>query len=108
MAEQRGESAVAKHDRMVREEKAQADAVATQLSPSDFRQGLAGRFRPRTEATHEDSTLPVLLSLVEPNDRVIDVGAGGGRLAIPLARRCREVVAVEPSQAMRNVLGEEC
>lgn len=38
---------------------------------------------------------------------MVDVGAGGGRLAIPLAGRCREVVAVEPSPAMRAVLAEE-
>lgn len=35
---------------------------------------------------------------------VIDVGAGTGRIAIPLARRGVEVYCVEPSPAMRRVL----
>lgn len=107
MAERGRESAVARHDRMVREEKQQADAVATLLAPSDFWQGLAGRFRPQPERG-DDPTVPFLLALIATGDRVIDVGAGGGRLAIPLARHCREVVAVEPSAAMRAVLLAEC
>jgi 2-polyprenyl-3-methyl-5-hydroxy-6-metoxy-1,4-benzoquinol methylase len=107
MPERQGETAVARHDRMVREEKEQADAVATQLAPSDFWQGMAGRFRPRTEQG-DDPTLAFLLPLLQVDDRVIDVGAGGGRLALPLAAHCREVIAVEPSAAMRTVLDEAC
>lgn len=99
------ESAVARHNRMVREEKDQADAVATQPAPSDLWHGLAHRFRPKADQA-EDPTVPFLLRLIEPGDRVIDVGAGGGRLAVPLALRCRELVAVEPSAAMRAVLAE--
>lgn len=101
------EGAVARHDRMVREEKEQADAVATQLAPSDFWQGMAGRFRPPAEPA-DDPTVEPLLSFVRLDDRVIDVGAGGGRLAVPLAQHCRELIAVEPSAAMRSVLAEAC
>ncbi len=36
----------------------------------------------------------------------MDVGAGAGRIAVPLSRRCREVTAVEPSAAMRARLAE--
>ena len=101
-----GEPAVARHDRMVREEKAQADAVAGRLPPSDIWQGRTGAFRPG-EDDDDSQLLDALAALVGPDGVAIDVGAGGGRVALPLARRCRAVVAVEPSAAMRAVLDEE-
>ena len=52
----------------------------------------------------DDSLLDRLLQEVAPEHTVIDVGAGGGRLALPLALRCRHVTAVEPSQSMGSVL----
>jgi len=101
------ESALARHDRMVLEEMEQAERVrATADRPADFWQALAGRFRPSADV-RPDPAVDALAALISPDDRVIDVGAGGGRHAIPLARRCREVVAVEPSPAMRAVLTEE-
>jgi 2-polyprenyl-3-methyl-5-hydroxy-6-metoxy-1,4-benzoquinol methylase len=101
------ESALARHDRMVRDEMLQAEAVrSTAGRPADFWQTLARRFRPRSEVD-PDPSVEALAALIGPEDRMIDVGAGGGRLAIPLAARCREVVAVEPSPAMRDVLAEE-
>jgi 2-polyprenyl-3-methyl-5-hydroxy-6-metoxy-1,4-benzoquinol methylase len=101
------ESALARHDRMVRDEMEQAERVrSTADRPADFWQALAGRFRASADPG-PDPTTEALAALIGPGDRVIDVGAGGGRHAIPLARRCREVVAVEPSPAMRAVLAEE-
>ena len=41
-----------------------------------------------------------------PDDAWLDVGAGAGRYALPLALRVREVVAVEPSEGMRTALAE--
>jgi SAM-dependent methyltransferase len=38
---------------------------------------------------------------------VLDVGAGGGRLALPISNYCRRVVAVEPSESMGSILVEE-
>ena len=101
------ESALARHDRMVLEEMEQAERVrSTADRPADFWQALAGRFRASADPG-PDATAGALAALIESGDRVIDVGAGGGRHAIPLARRCREVIAVEPSPAMRAVLAEE-
>ena len=42
-----------------------------------------------------------------PSSRVLDVGAGPGTLAIPIARQVNHVTAVEPSEGMRSVFDEE-
>ena len=47
-----------------------------------------------------------LLALVGPAARVVDVGAGTGHLAEPLARAGARVVAVEPASAMLAVCAE--
>ena len=47
-----------------------------------------------------DPNLEVIASFIEPSDVVVDVGGGSGRISLPLALRCREVVNVEPSPAM--------
>jgi SAM-dependent methyltransferase len=101
------ESAVARHDRMVREEMLQAERVrSTADVPTDCWQTLAKNFRVPSDPA-ADPTADALATLIGPDDVVIDVGAGGGRVAVPLARRCREVVAVEPSPSMRQVLEDE-
>ena len=91
---------------MVEDEHAQSDSVREQSdSPSDSWEPFAGRFRPSL-----DTTDPIVLSLmdrVESHHSVLDVGAGAGRVALPLSIRCRQVVAVEPSTSMRAVLEEE-
>jgi hypothetical protein len=45
--------------------------------------------------------LAVIASYIEAEDVIIDVGGGGGRISLPLALRCREVINVEPSPTMR-------
>lgn len=51
-----------------------------------------------------EEALDELITLASPDDRWIDIGAGAGRYALPLALRVREVIAVEPSASMRNAL----
>lgn len=68
----------------------------------------AGR-APRYAATSRrvpqpDSFMAWLAPRLRPSDRVIDVGAGSGRYLPYLARQVAEVVAVEPSAAMRAEL----
>jgi len=44
---------------------------------------------------------------ISPNSRVLDVGAGPGTLAIPLAKKVAHVTAVEPSEGMLAVLKDQ-
>ncbi|HEX8969273.1 MAG TPA: methyltransferase domain-containing protein, partial [Chloroflexota bacterium] len=76
-----------------------------EATPPDFYAPVAGMFRadPRRQ---DEPTLEALRLLVEPTDSVLDIGAGGGRYALPLAMAAREVIAVEPSEGMRRVLAE--
>jgi hypothetical protein len=57
-----------------------------------------------------DANLAVIASYIEADDVIIDVGGGAGRISLPLALRCREVINVEPSPTMamgfrRNAAG---
>jgi len=47
-----------------------------------------------------DPKLAIVAEYVRPEDVVVDVGGGAGRVSLPLALRCREVVNVEPSAGM--------
>ena len=47
-----------------------------------------------------DPNLAIIASYIAPDDIIIDVGGGAGRVSLPLALRCREVINVEPSVAM--------
>ena len=92
---------------MVRAEMRQAERVrSTRDGPADFWRPLARNFRVPDDPA-ADPTPETLAALVGAAARVIDVGAGGGRIAIPLSFRCREVVAVEPSPSMRAMLESE-
>src|SRR5262245_38404848 len=47
-----------------------------------------------------DANLAVLASYIPPEDVFLDVGGGAGRVALPLALRCREVITVDASPGM--------
>jgi CTP:molybdopterin cytidylyltransferase MocA len=47
-----------------------------------------------------DAILEALVALARPGDTWLDVGAGAGRYAFPLALAVREVIAVDPSPSM--------
>jgi SAM-dependent methyltransferase len=47
-----------------------------------------------------DPNLEILASYITPDDVIVDVGGGAGRVSLPLALRCHEVINVEPSVAM--------
>jgi len=67
--------------------------------------GRADRFAAYSaELPPNDPLFLRLRDAVRPDDTVLDVGAGAGRYAVPLAGLARAVVAVEPSPAMRRHL----
>ncbi len=69
--------------------------------------GRADRFASYSKSRPDNDPLFVRLrAAVRPDDIVLDVGAGAGRYAAFLATLAREVVAVEPSPAMRRYLAE--
>ena len=88
---------------MIQEEHAQSDAMRPAQPPVDHWRPYARQFSadPRRSG---DALLDRLLEEISPDHTVIDVGAGGGRLALPIALHCSHVTAVEPSPAMGEVL----
>jgi len=63
----------------------------------------AGRFA-RSIRHQADYFLPFLEPWLKPSKTLLDVGAGVGRHAVPLASRLDWVTAVEPSEAMRALM----
>ncbi|TAJ16464.1 MAG: class I SAM-dependent methyltransferase [Dehalococcoidia bacterium] len=83
-----------------------AEQVARVREPEpagDFYGGIAPRFRPGARPSLE---LPFLLDIAQAEDTWLDIGAGGGRFALPLSEHVERVIAVEPSESMRRVLRE--
>ncbi len=55
----------------------------------------------------DDEVLHHLLPLAQPDDAWLDIGAGAGRYALPLALHVREVIALDPSAGMLAALREQ-
>ncbi len=91
--------------RRVRANRQQVERFAEKSSGPDHYAPIASRFRvdPRRVG---DVALDGLLTLARPDEVWLDVGAGGGRYALPLALAVREVIAVDPSEGMLGVLRE--
>ena len=56
---------------------------------------------------YAEKVLAVLAPLLAECETALDVGAGCGALALPLAERLRRVTAIEPAPAMAGALREE-
>jgi SAM-dependent methyltransferase len=76
-----------------------------EVGDEDHYAPVAGFFRddPRRRG---DDVLDALLGIARPDDAWLDVGAGAGRYAFPLALAVREVIALDPSPAMVAQLRE--
>lgn len=87
----------------VRRNREQVERLRETGEDDDHYAPVAGMFRddPRRNG---DTVLDALLALATPEDTWLDVGAGAGRYAFPIALKVREVIAVDPSAAMAAAL----
>jgi SAM-dependent methyltransferase len=89
----------------VRGNRQQAERFRERPERPDFYAPVASAFKADPDRTDEPA-LNYLRALVQPGETWLDIGAGGGRYALPLARLAREVIVVEPSDGMLSVLRE--
>ena len=91
---------------LIRAEHAQSDKQRKdEPRPTDSWTSSAHQFRADPRRT-DDLLVNHLQQQVSQEQVVLDVGAGGGRLALPLALKSKKVIAVEPSPSMCGVLRE--
>ena len=95
------EAALAAWAALVDADAEQVPRVREPEPPADHYGTTAAHFRPGGLDAHE---WPLIEALARAEDTWLDIGAGGGRFAVPLARRVARVVAIEPSPAMRATL----
>jgi len=89
----------------VRANREQVDRLREVSDGADFYAPVTRLFR-ADPARDDDPVLERLLALARTGDRWLDIGAGAGRYALPLAGRVRDVVAIDPSASMIAALRE--
>jgi SAM-dependent methyltransferase len=99
------EAALAAWTARVRADREQVERCREVTDPADFYAPVAQRFA-QDPARTDEPVLDALLAWAVAGDDWLDIGCGGGRYALPLARRVQHVVAVDPSPAMLDVLRE--
>ena len=97
-------SAIQTWNEMVRLEHEQSDRIRGQR-PTDSWATAAQNFKQDPFRT-DDAVVEALRSRLVPGETLLDIGGGGGRLALPLALTCSAVAAVEPSPSMCAVFRE--
>ena len=90
----------------VRADREQAERVREAPAGDDFYAPVSSMFVADPRRT-DDVVLDTLLTIARPGQRWLDVGAGAGRFALPLALVVDEVIALEPSAAMLAALVEQ-
>jgi SAM-dependent methyltransferase len=86
----------------VRANRDQAERVR-EVPVGDFYAPVSALFIADPRRT-EEPTLEMLRAMADPEETWLDIGAGAGRYALPLAMVVRRLIAVEPSPGMRRAL----
>ncbi len=93
----------------VRANRTQVDRLREVPDGRDFYAPVTSLFRADPHRTDEN-VLDALREIARPDDTWIDIGAGAGRYALPLALATKRVIAVDPSggmlQALRDGMSE--
>jgi len=89
----------------VRRNREQVDRLREAPDGADFYASVSSIFRDDPDRTG-DAVLDALLAHARPEDEWLDIGAGAGRYALPLARTVRRVIALDPSRSMLAALRE--
>ncbi|MGN6810965.1 MAG: class I SAM-dependent methyltransferase [Thermomicrobiales bacterium] len=99
------DDALARWRRLVRRREAViAEIRARTGDTGDYWTARAATFGRLMRAGGPNPALDFILPAIDSATTVLDVGAGSGRFAIPLARVARQVTAVEPSAALLGFL----
>lgn len=89
----------------VRQNREQVDRHREVPDGADFYGPVSTLFRADPQRT-DDPSLERLREIARPGETWLDIGAGAGRYALPLALVVREVIAVDPSDGMLAALAE--
>jgi len=89
----------------VRRNREQVERFREVVDGPDFYASVSAIFRDDPDRT-ADPVLEALRAHARPTDTWLDIGAGAGRYALPLARAVEHVIALDPSPAMLGALRE--
>jgi SAM-dependent methyltransferase len=92
---------------MRRQELHESSKVADDSSHNWDKKENAERYDKNAKSQYDDRVRMTIAALdITPESRVLDIGAGPGTLALPLAPQVREVTAVEPGAGMVAILSD--